>query len=74
MTKGTIKKLVPDRGFGFIRPEGQEADLFFHATAVQGTSFEALREGQPVEFDVERDPRRGADRAVNIRVVERHAA
>ncbi len=74
MARGVVKKLVPDRGFGFIRPEGNQTDLFFHATAVQGVSFEDLREGQGVEFEVERDPRRGSDRAVNIRLAERGAA
>ena len=68
MANGTIKKIVGDRGFGFIRPDGYESDLFCHATAVQGATFEDLREGQAVEFDVEHDPRRDSDRAVNVRV------
>lgn len=48
MSQGTIKKLVSDRGFGFI--EGERGELFFHHSAVQGTSFEALHEGQEVDY------------------------
>ena len=68
--KGTIKKLIKDRGFGFIRAEdGRE--IFFHRTAVQGPDFESLMEGQFVEFDVEKNPkdsRTKGPRAVNVRV------
>ena len=48
MSQGTIKKLVSERGFGFI--EGERSELFFHQSSVQGTPFEALREGQKVEY------------------------
>ena len=49
MPQGTIKKLVSDRGFGFISTGGRD-DLFFHHSAVQETAFEALHEGQEVEY------------------------
>lgn len=48
MPEGTIKKLM-DKGFGFIST-GAEKDLFFHHSAVQGVSFDELREGQRVTF------------------------
>ena len=52
MATGTVKKLVRDRGFGFI--QGQDGvQLFFHRSALQGEAFDALTEGQAVEFDVE---------------------
>ena len=41
MPQGTIKKLIADKGFGFI--EGERGDLFFHHSAVEGTTIEALR-------------------------------
>jgi CspA family cold shock protein len=48
MTEGSIKRLT-DRGFGFIEtPSGK--DLFFHSSALDGVSFEALRVGQRVQF------------------------
>jgi len=48
MSQGTIKKLVSKRGFGFI--EGEQGELFFHHSSVQGTSFDDLQEGQKVEY------------------------
>jgi len=45
MPKGTIRRLIADRGFGFIRPEEGE-DLFFHRSDLQGVQFAVLREGQ----------------------------
>ncbi len=66
MARGTIKRLVRDRGFGFIRGEGMTEDLFFHRSAVKDINFEDLDEGESVDFEVERDPRRGQDRAVNV--------
>lgn len=50
MSSGTIKKKVDDKGFGFIKREGNDKDLFFHATACNG-QFETLQEGQQVTFD-----------------------
>jgi len=51
MPQGKIKRLVSDRGFGFIDGE-QGDDLFFHHSEVNGTTFEALQEGQEVEYEV----------------------
>src|ERR1700681_471359 len=51
MPGGTIKRLVRDRGFGFIRDDGGQ-EWFFHRSSVQG-SFDELNEGQRVTFDEE---------------------
>ena len=48
MAQGTIKKIISDKGFGFIAGEGKE--LFFHQSAVEGTNFDDLREGDSVEY------------------------
>jgi CspA family cold shock protein len=70
MATGQIKRLVRDRGFGFIRPEGASEDIFFHSSAVSGVLFDQLNEGQNVEFEREPDPRDPKrSRAVNIHVV-----
>jgi CspA family cold shock protein len=71
LASGQIKRLVRDRGFGFIRPEGASEDIFFHSSAMQGGAvFDDLNEGQNVEFDKESDPRDSRrSRAVNIRLV-----
>jgi CspA family cold shock protein len=51
MPQGTIKRLVRDRGFGFI--SGGRDDVFFHSTVVQECRFEELNEGQVVDFEIE---------------------
>ena len=65
MSQGTIKKLVADKGFGFI--EGERGELFFHHTSVEGVAFEALSEGQAVEYSEGRGPK--GPRAENVKVV-----
>ncbi|HLJ10614.1 MAG TPA: cold shock domain-containing protein [Planctomycetaceae bacterium] len=50
MPQGKIKRLISDRGFGFV--EGERDDLFFHHSEVQGVAFEELREGQMVEYNI----------------------
>jgi CspA family cold shock protein len=50
MPEGKIKKLVSDRGFGFL--EGEREELFFHHSEVQGVTFEELQEGQTLEYEV----------------------
>ncbi len=57
MQRGTIKKIVTDKGFGFITGEGQGTDLFFHVSAVEDGAFESLSEGQSVEFESEEGPK-----------------
>lgn len=51
MTQGTIARLM-DKGYGFVTVEGQEKDLFFHANELQNVSFDDLKEGDAVEFEV----------------------
>jgi cold shock protein len=64
MPSGTIKRLVRDRGFGFIRDDaGQE--WFFHRSAVAQGEFDQLAEGQRVNFDEESSTK--GPRAGNIR-------
>jgi CspA family cold shock protein len=48
---GTIKTLT-DRNFGFIAREGEAKDLFFHAKDLSGVTFEELKVGDAVTFDV----------------------
>jgi CspA family cold shock protein len=64
MPQGTIKKLISDKGFGFI--EGERGELFFHHSSVQGATFETLQEGQAVSYDEGRGPK--GPRADNVKV------
>ena len=48
---GTIKTLT-DRGFGFISREGETKDLFFHSKELNGVTFDELRVGDEVTFEV----------------------
>lgn len=62
--KGTVKKVISDRGFGFINAEdGQE--IFFHSSVCQDVSFDSLEEGASVEFDVEDGPK--GPRAIGLK-------
>ena len=71
MPQGTIKKIVLDRGFGFIA--GQPEDVFFHHTSVVDNRFDDLKEGQTVEYEIaENDgPRKGkGPRAASVKPAE----
>ena len=61
---GRIKKLVRDCGFGFINADDGK-EIFFHRTSLQLLDFDDPREGQNVEFEVERGDK--GPRAVNVR-------
>jgi len=64
--KGRIKKLVRDRGFGFVRgDDGKE--VFFHRSGLGAQDYDSLSEGDVVEYVVQEGPR-GA-RAENVRAV-----
>jgi CspA family cold shock protein len=53
MIKGTIKKVVPDRGFGFIAADDGK-EYFFHRSSVDDTlNFDSLQGGETVTFEIE---------------------
>jgi CspA family cold shock protein len=65
MAQGRIKKIIREKGFGFIETNGKE--FFFHRSAVEGASFDDLEEGQTVEYNEGEGPR--GPRAENVRVL-----
>jgi len=65
MTIGTVKFFNPDKGFGFIAPEGGGDDAFVHISAVERAGMRTLDKDQKVSYDLERD-QRGKMSAVNI--------
>jgi len=65
MSTGTVKKVVSDRGFGFITADDDGKDYFFHRSAVAPSlDFDRLAGGEKVKFEVQQDPK-GA-RANNV--------
>jgi len=62
---GTIKRLVSDKGFGFVQT-ADGTEYFFHQSACVGVRFDDLREGQALTFDKGQGPK--GPRAENIRV------
>jgi len=68
MEKGTIRRLITDKGFGFIKAE-DEKDLFFHRNELEGVDYSSLREGQEVEFEIGQDSK-GRPQAVKVRLAE----
>lgn len=61
---GTIARLT-DRGFGFIKPEQGDKDVFFHARSLVDVMYDDLREGEAVTFDLEEGPKGPA--AINVK-------
>ncbi len=69
--KGSIVR-KRDEGYGFIKPEEGEKDVFFHASALVDVAFDDLNEGDVVTFEVEEGPKGPA--AANIQKVEGETA
>jgi len=68
MATGTVKFFNADRGFGFIKPDDGEADVFVHIRQV-ANSTHALRENQRVSFEIGTDAKRGKPQAEGVRVL-----
>ena len=66
MAKGTITRLIADRGFGFIKSE-EGKDHFFHANDLEEVEYNSLTEGQQVEFEIGQG-RDGRPKAVKVRL------
>ena len=62
--QGTIKSIIADKHFGFIKPEDGSKDVFFHESGLQGVEFTDLKSGDAVSFEVEQSEK--GPRAVNV--------
>ncbi|EJZ81831.1 cold-shock protein [Corynebacterium otitidis] len=51
MAQGVVKWFNPEKGYGFITPDGGAEDVFVHYTEIQGSGFRTLEEDQRVEFE-----------------------
>jgi CspA family cold shock protein len=57
MATGTVKWFNEAKGFGFIAQDDGGADVFVHFSAIQGSGFKTLAEGQKVSYDVQDSPK-----------------
>ncbi len=57
MPTGTVKWFNDSKGFGFITPDNGGEDLFAHFSAIQGSGFKTLKEGQKVSYEVTQGPK-----------------
>lgn len=72
MATGTVKWFNEAKGFGFIAPQDGSEDVFVHFTAIKGSGFKTLAEGQPVRFGVEKGPK--GLQATDVEAIEGGAA
>jgi cold shock protein len=66
MSTGTVKWFNPTKGYGFIQPDDGSKDVFVHVSAVERSDLGELREGQKVQFEIERG-QQGKLSATNLR-------
>jgi len=67
-TLGTVQWFSRVKGYGFVRPDGQEEDVFVHYSAIRGEGYRNLNEGQRVEFILEDTPK--GPQAVDVVSIE----
>ena len=64
MAQGRVKWFNEKKGYGFIETEG-EGDVFVHYSAIEGSGFRSLSDGEPVSFEVEESTK--GPQAVNVK-------
>ena len=67
MATGTVKWFNDEKGYGFIKPDEGDRDLFVHHTAINGTGFRTLQENTKVSDDEEVGDK--GPKAVNVQVL-----
>ena len=67
MPEGIVKWFNGEKGYGFITPDGGREDVFVHFSAIQGSGYRSLEEGQRVSFEISEGQK--GPQADNVRVI-----
>ena len=67
--QGTVKFFNAERGYGFIKPDDGERDIFVHITAVERAGLSSLNEGQRVTYEIEADKKGKGPKAVDLQLL-----
>ncbi|WP_089727210.1 cold shock domain-containing protein CspD [Candidatus Thiosymbion oneisti] len=57
MMTGSVKWFNNAKGYGFVKPDGQDEDVFVHFSAIDMDGYKTLKEGQKVEFEISQGPK-----------------
>jgi len=57
MMTGSVKWFNNAKGYGFVKPDGQDEDVFVHFSAIDMDGYKTLKEGQKVEFEISKGPK-----------------
>ncbi len=63
--RGTVVRMIRDRGFGFVRSE-DGSEVFFHHSSLPRGVFDTIQDGQEMEFEIETDTQGRGQRATNV--------
>ncbi|MCU0308383.1 MAG: cold-shock protein [Thermoleophilia bacterium] len=67
MPEGTVKWFSSEKGYGFITPADGSRDLFVHFSAIQGSGYRNLEDGQRVSYETQEGPK--GPQAVNVNAI-----
>lgn len=66
MATGKVKWYNNDKSFGFIIPDDGGGDVFLHKTSLDAAGIRTLTDGQPIQYDLEKDKTNGKTKAENL--------
>lgn len=70
MPVGTVKWFNTQKGYGFIKPDDSETDVFVHISAVERSGLTQIDEGQRLQFELVKDRRSGKMAAGELQIVD----